>query len=311
MAIVLDIGSYYTKYNFNTEDYPSIIKNNVCYYPKNGKYHNYEIGYGKINTECIKPIVNGIIKDWDNMEKILDRIIYYDLDVHNLDHIKIFDIQPNYIDKKSKDKIMEILFEKINIGYYQSASRTICNIIGSRQNSALFVDIGNNTTRITPIYENNELIEGVLYSGATGDNITNYISNTLNIPYEKADYVRDLILSKNIKSSNILNIDDIINQYINPSYHLDNGICDDIFKSIKKTNISLRTFMKNNIIITGYITKSIEFRNTLHEHIINLGGNVLDIRDSEILSWKGGKILSKLSSYQTKWVSKNDYYENN
>ena len=316
-TVVIDIGSYYIKYGYSTQKSPFLIRNNICYYPKSGKYQNYEVGYGKSNTKCFYPVVNGIIKDWVELEKVLDRIFYYDLDIHDFSKVNLFNLVAPYESEHTKEKFMELAFNKFGFYSYQSISKVYASLLATGRTTGLVVDIGHSMTTINPVYEGFVVMEGNVFSGACGNHVSKYIKIKLNeksdidkINKEKCHLIKDKILQCkiNLKYNNIcLNEDSLSDEFISPYYYLDHGLIQDIHKSIKNVGIDLRKDMYNNIIITGYSSKSDILINKIKNNIPQ--GKIININDREILGWIGGKIITTIPSFKYKWISKEDYYK--
>lgn len=315
-TIVIDIGSYYIKYGYNTHESPFLIRNNICYYPKNNQYQNYEIGYGNSNTKCSHPVENGVVKNWEDLEKVLDRIFYYDLNIQDFSTVNLFNLVAPHESLQTKKRFMKLAFETYGFNSYQSMSKVYSSLLATGRTTGLVVDIGHSITTINPIYEGFVVMEGNMFSGACGNHISKYLkikldgelNNNKKLNIETSHFIKDRILEfgDKLKYNNLFLNDELIsNEMINPYYYLDYGLIHDIHKSIKSVGIDLRKVMYENIIVTGYGSKSEALIKKIKDGIPQ--GKIVDVNNREILGWIGGKIITNIPSFKYKWITKEEY----
>ena len=263
-CIIFDIGGYFTKYGI---DKLKIKRTNVCYYKKN----SFEIGYEAKNCLNIKPISNGKVIDWDELQKLIEKIVYYDLEISNTSNYSVINIFPT-----DEPKFKEFFLNKLNFAKYAYLSPITATLLEKRKKTALIIDIGHDLTKITPIYDGYEILSGVFYSTFTGKQI------------DKA------LKIKSFKKKNLDWNQNIFNKLKND----DIDLVKDIKKSISKVDINIRKELLNNIVISGLI-----FNKNIKLHIENSLNIKIDINKcSKDLKWYGGKKVSNTSIIRNKWL---------
>lgn len=92
------------------------------------------------------------------------------------------------------------------------------------------------------------------------------------------------------------------------------GIHETTFNSIGKCDIDIRKDLYGNIVLSGGTTMFSGIAERMTKEITNLAPTSMKIKvvappERKYSVWIGGSILSSLSTFQTMWITKNDYDE--
>ena len=179
-TIIIDNGSCFIKSGFSNEDSPKSCLRNCIGYPKNKEiyYKDYYLGRqmkGQMNALNLKyPIKDGIIDNWDDLEKNWEYIFKKELEVEPSEYNVIL-TQPLMNSKNEKEKMAQIMFENFDVSSLYLAYSVDLSFYSSNQESGLFVDLGASSIQMsaflyyTPIPHKFER----LYYG--GNSITDYL----------------------------------------------------------------------------------------------------------------------------------------
>jgi len=162
--IIIDNGSGYCKAGFNGEEMPKLIPSYVGYPISNEKNEFFISTEAEAIRDKLKlnyVIEQGVVKNWDEMEKIWSHIFTKVLEVDPAEHnIMITDaiMSPTY----HRQKIGEIMFEKFNIPGLYIAFSSLLSLYSVGKSNGIVVDSGEGVTQIVPCLDcfpiNNGLI---------------------------------------------------------------------------------------------------------------------------------------------------------
>lgn len=269
-VLILDLGGYYTKYGTSIM---KVKRTNICYYTKS----SFEIGPEAKNCTNIKPIKNGIVIDWECIKKLIEWIIYYELEIKDITKWSVVNIITN---KSNNKKFNKLFLEEIGFNKCCQIEPSKLILLEKRVKTGLIIDIGHDITKLTPICEGYELNNNSIYSNFTG----NAIDKVLNI--------------KSFKKKKIDWNDDILNKL---EYNEIN-LVEDINKVIRKLDINIRKKINNNIIISGYL-----FNNKIKEYLENkLDINIQFDRKNKNIKWYGAKKIVQMYSFN-EWINREEY----
>jgi len=308
--IVIDHGSYSTKYGFAGYDKPEgSIRSLVI---KDGNdYDDAIIDVGESfvkgfdDMEVTYPIKNGIIFDFDGMEKIWDEIIDEKLKV-NPNITSVLLTEPIGSKKKSREIVKEIMFEKYGFKQIQFCSQEIVSLYGSGKSTGLVVDIGHDLSRCVPIYDSYIIKSGVQLTNLAGKKFNDHISDRMKFnkyPDELDSYKKNYFKSEGNRLYRNFFID-----------QLDNIDCPSIpelvSRAISFSDIDLRKDLAKNIVLVGDTSKipwlSKDILNSVNK-VDHLKYKVYAPRNRQHSAWLGGSILSCLPTFDDMWIKKVDY----
>jgi actin-related protein len=303
--IVIDHGSYSTKYGYAGYDKPEgLIRSLII---KDGYESIVDIEESFIKgfegMEIEYPIKNGYIMNYDLMENIWDEIFYNKLKIDPKISSILITEQSN-TPNKTRDIIKEIMFEKYGFNQIQFCNQQVVSLYGSGRSTGIVLDIGHDITRCVPVYDSLVINNGSQFSGLAGKRFNNHICNYHN--FKKKDDEMDIYKRKYFKTEkNKLYRNYFIDQ-------LDNIDClslsDLINKSIQQSDIDLRKDLAKNIVMVGGTSKipglCKDIYNSLNKYD-NLKYKITASKNRDISAWLGGSILSGIPTFNNMWIKKN------
>jgi actin beta/gamma 1 len=353
-SIVLDNGSGSCKIGFAGYNEPSAIFSNIIGKPKhdlimiNFDKKDYYVGtHAQQFRGILKlnyPMENGLITNWDDMEKIWNYAFYDELRIAPSEH-NIFLTEPPLNPSKNKEKIAQIMFESFNFKSIYITLQSILSLYASGRTSGLVFDSGDGISCAVPVYEGFIFPHAISKINLAGRHLTSYMTQLLtkksyyfntsaekeivrNIK-EKLCYVSNININKeNIISSKyelpdgqIITIgnekcecSELLFDPILCGYEYE-GIHKIIFSSINKCDIDVKKTMYKNIVLAGGTTMMPGLETRLEKEINLLKKNesikikIICPINRQYSVWLGGSIIASLPSFEKMWITKKEYDE--
>ena len=297
--IIIDNGTGSIKCGFSGEEAPKSIFSNII-------SGSGEVGNEKTEEEKIHhPIQYGIIKNFDEMEKIWIHTFQNELRVNSDERNILIDDNPG-APKINREKITQIMFENFNVQGLFICVQPMLSLYSVGKSTGLIIDSGEDSTNIVPIIEGYSFPYSITKSLFGGKNITKFLVEKLkeknnNFDFNKYEYKK---LAEEIKekSSKIsLNYEADLNSsnVIEAQYKLPDGTDINIGKelficpeSIFKPELLGEEHPGIHLQIYNSIMKSeIENRKDLYNNIILSGGNTLLMNFPERITIEVQKII--------------------
>ena len=219
-AIIIENGTFLTKMGYAGNVEPDLViptaiadleKKGTLISTKNDEY-NYFIGYEAIikSRESIKhkliyPIQNGVIEDWDLMEKFWHQSIYNKLKCDPQEHYFVLIESPMNL-PENRDKIAEIFFEIFNVPGLYIESQDLFTLYGccfifhydsygwklpNKENTGVVIDCNEDVTHIVPICNEYVLESNIKHLPNDGRIINKFIED-MNRESEEKINLQDL-----------------------------------------------------------------------------------------------------------------------
>ena len=153
-------------------------------------------------------IRNGLIQDWDALERLWQSCIYEKLRCNPEDHPFLISESP-FNTPENREQMAEILFETFNIPGLYIGMQPILSLVASwgsinsktQQLSGTVVDSGDGTTTIIPVADGHILRGGIQQIPLGGRDITSYVQERLrqngrNLPPSKSYEIARIVKEK-------------------------------------------------------------------------------------------------------------------
>ncbi|XP_064195993.1 uncharacterized protein LOC135257312 isoform X1 [Anguilla rostrata] len=357
--IVLDTGSGLVKAGFADQDLPTTIFPTVIGVPKyeeimNGNFERESyIGHEAQHMRGVLalkyPMKNGIVRNWDEMEKIWNHS-FQQLRVDPEDHpILLTEAAMN--PRENRQRMVELMFEVFRVPYAYVAMQAVLALYAAGRTTGVVFDSGDGVSHSVPVFEGYCLPHAVQRFTLAGSDVTHHLrkllqeqgvsmrtSAELEIVREMKercccvapDYEAELVCGgpasrevyytmpdgqvirltmERFRAPEILFKPEQIGQ---DSY----GMHESIFRSILHTDIDLRKSLLGNIVLSGGNTLLSGLPQRLQSEIqkmvpAHLGETVrvTSPKDRDFSVWRGGAVLASLPSFGVAWISEEEYEE--
>lgn len=357
--IVLDTGSGLMKAGFADQDLPSTIFPTIIGQPKyeeimNGNleretYIGHEAQHMRGVLALKYPMKNGIIRNWDDMEKIWHHT-FKQLQVEPDDHpVLLTEAAMN--PRENRLRMVELMFEGFNVPLTYVAMQAVLALYAAGRSTGVVFDSGDGVSHSVPVFEGYCLPHAVQRFTMAGFDVTMHLKKLLQEQgvcmrtsaemeivremkerccYVAQDYESELscggsastemhytmpdgqvvvLSTERFRAPEILFKPELIG-------HDHYGMHESIFKSVLSSDIDLRRSFLGNIVLSGGNTLLAGLPERLQKEIrvmvpTDFGEcvRVTSPKDRDFSVWSGGAVLANLSSFASAWISQEEYEE--
>nr|AIK25770.1 actin I [Uroleptopsis citrina] len=185
---VIDNGSGVVKAGFAGEDAPRAIFPSIVGRPKNpgiivgveakDEYIGDEAQQKRGVLKIEYPIEHGIVKNWDDMEKIWHHTFYVELRV-SPDEQSVLLTEAPLNPKVNREKVTQIMFETFNVPNLYVAIQAVLSLYSAGRTTGIVCDSGDGVTHTVPIYEGFAIPHAVSKILLAGRDLTKFMAKLL------------------------------------------------------------------------------------------------------------------------------------
>ena len=184
---VIDNGTSYTKAGFSGEEAPRSAFPTLVGKPKPQVLLNSEKKERLLGQEALEklgistithPIENGVITNWEDMEKIWHHTFYNELRIAPEEH-NVLLTDPPLNKEETREKITEIMFEMFNIPGLYISMQSVLAIYSTGRTSGIVVDSGESNTHFVPIHEGYSFPHAIIKMQLGGSDLTQFLIKLL------------------------------------------------------------------------------------------------------------------------------------
>ncbi|KAI3919189.1 hypothetical protein MKX01_018828 [Papaver californicum] len=338
-AIVIDNGSGRIKAGLSGEDAPRAVFPTMVGRRSSHLTYVGDEAQSKSSILTLKyPIKRGIVTNWDDMETIWHHTFYEELHKAPEEH-PILLTETSLNPKRNREKTTHIMFETFNVPAMFISNKSVLSLYASGCTTGMVLDSGDGVNQAVPVYEgyvvphairrlDDMLIEDQGYPLET---VTKRVVGQIkeSLAYVALDYEEELETAEedsSIEKSWELPDGEVITigaerfrcpeSLFQPSLiGIDeSGVHEITYNSIMKCDIDIREVMFQNIVLSGGSTMFSGFTDRFSKEIKNLVPRRMRTKvtappERKYSTWIGGSVLTSLSSFQTDWISKQEYDE--
>ena len=117
------------------------------------------------------PIEHGVVKDWDDMEKVWYHAMYNELKISPEEHPILMTEAP-LNPKENREKMTQIMFEVFNVPCLYASTQTMLALYSNGRTSGIVCDAGDGVTHTVPIFEGYSIPHAIQRMNLGGKDIT-------------------------------------------------------------------------------------------------------------------------------------------
>lgn len=184
---VIDNGSGYIKAGFSGEEAPRSVFPTIVGKPKAQVLLGSEKRERILGQEALEklgiinvshPIEQGIITNWDDIEKLWHHTFYDELRISPEEHnVLLTDAPLN--DAANREKMTEIMFEVFTVPGMFIGIQTVLSIYSAGKTSGVVVESGESITNFVPVYEGYAFPHAISKIPLGGSDLTQFLIRLL------------------------------------------------------------------------------------------------------------------------------------
>ncbi|KAI9358247.1 actin-2 [Zopfochytrium polystomum] len=338
-ALVIDHGSDMCKAGFGGDDDPRAILPAIVGRPRYQKATTITLTQAHRGILSLRyPIENGIVTNWDDMEKMWHHTFYIELRTPPEEHPVLLTEAPlNF--KANREKMIQIMFETFNVPAFYVSIQAVLSLYAAGRTTGIVIDSGDGVSHVVPIYEGYSLHHAIERINLAGSGITEYLKRILMDSGYVVTNNGGLEIVRDIKEKLChvaLDYNQEMTSSVEKAYELPEGqimtIGSERFRApealfqpsmvdlerrtnaILKCDVDLRQELYDNVVLSGGSTLYPGLGDRMHRELIQLARSSWRVRvvappERRYSVWIGGSILASLSTFQRMWVSKQEYDE--
>ena len=136
------------------------------------------IGFRSL-LELSHPISEGVIVDEEDLSRLWEYTLTEKLNLEDLSDKKIILTEAPLNPIENKQKILEILFEKLGVGFVNIEPQAKCTLFAEGIDTGIVLDSGDGVTHCIPVSDGNILKNSIERMDIAGRNITEYLCRLL------------------------------------------------------------------------------------------------------------------------------------
>ncbi|XP_031722168.1 uncharacterized protein LOC116393742 [Anarrhichthys ocellatus] len=355
--IVLDTGSGLMKAGFADQDLPNIIFPTIIGMPKyeeimNGNlereiYIGHEAQHMRGVLALKHPIKNGIICNWDEMEKIWHHT-FQQLGVEPEDHpVLLTEAAMNPL--QNRQRMVEIMFECFNVPFTYVAMQAVLALYAAGRSTGVVFDSGDGVSHSVPVFEGYCLPHAVQRFPLAGADVTMHLKKLLQEQGVCMRTTAEIEIVREMKESCCCVAVDYEAElsrgscremhYTMPDGQIVTlgperfrapeilfkpeligrdhyGMHESVYKCILSSDIDLRRCFLGNIVLSGGNTLLPGLPERLQAEIKGLlpadmgkSVRVTSPEDRDFSVWSGGAVLANLPTFSAAWICQEEYEE--
>jgi len=292
----------------------------------------------------VRPIDRGIIENFDCFEKLWEESYSKILKINPKEY-KVLLTEPCDNPKVNREKMTQIHFEKFNVKGLFIGNKSVLPLFCSGTDTGTVCDFGEHLNWVVTVFEGYNLPYSIQYFNIGGRDLTDKLIQLLSqkgINVKRKDYhiIKDikenfcyvgadryLEEEKKTVQESLIELPDgqqitltnekflcpepLFNPKLVGKSHINySEVC---YHSITKADSDIRKDLFANIVLSGGSSLFPGITERIYKDLKCMSGNfpvdVKTFQDRKFGTWQGGSILTSLSSFSERWITKEEYDE--
>ena len=292
------------------------------------------------------PIQDGIVNNWDDMEKVWEHCFTNELRCSPEEH-KVMLTEAPLNPKENREKMATIMFETFNVPGLYVAIQAVLSLYSAGKFTGIVDDSGDGVTHFVPIYDGYSLPHAVVRMDLAGRKLTEFMFKILRELGINFTTSAEKEIVKDIKEKCCyvaLDYEEELKSVQEMKYELPDGVvvtikdqrirCPEalfkpelvgyepggidkrLYESIQKCDIDIRKDLYPTIVLSGGSTMYEGLPERLQKEVKALAPEsmkeqvkVIAVPERKYAVWIGGSILSSISTFDSMWITKDEYNE--
>lgn len=355
VCLILDNGSGSIKAGLSTDQQPKHIFPEIVGKPR----EQWKKKYAKdlyVGDDCVEgldhmtvrhPIENGIIENFEDMEKLWEYTFFEKLDANPMRHPVIL-TEPPYNPKPNREKVAEMMFESFGVPSLNISIQGVLALLGHGRTSGVVLSSGEGVTSTIPIFDGFGLPHCINRMDTAGKDLNTILGKLLakgglslvkstekfevakikeqhcfvsQDPSEESTEAVEHTLPDGrkvtLKDERWQATEALFNPAAGGLESENMGVASMVWDTVSKCELDTRRTLLSNIVIAGGSTMFPGFSERLSKEIkayapsgIQTGVRVVQGKNPQNTVWIGGQIFASLRAMQEdQWVTIEDYDE--
>ena len=291
------------------------------------------------------PVEHGHVTDWDDVEAIWSYVFSEELKVDASEH-PILVSESSRNPKISREKATTIMFETFSVPAFCLVQQAVLALYSTGRTSGIVLDSGFSVTRITPVHDGYNVRLGNRNLDIGGINVSDLLRKKLTdkgftfktqseyrslrhiceklcygaIDFEKESHDNDVTPNTEVYQlpdgrtiklgAERFQCVEVLFQPLKFGFEYF-GVHELVNDSITKLDEDLKEEMFSNIVLSGGSTMFPNFDKRLQKEMIIYHANakINAPAERDLATWRGGAIISTLSQFLDRCISKEEYDE--
>jgi len=355
--VVIDNGTENCKAGFAGEDAPRSVFRCQMGSPRNaallvglGHKRDY-IGDESVNRRGALvlryPMEDGIVTNWDDMEKFWFHTFYNELRVAPEEHPVILTETPSN-PKANREKMTQIMFESFEVPAMYVAMQPVLSLISTGRTFGIVFECGDRTSHVVPIHDGYALRYGIEKLEFSGRKLTDNLMKIMSgrgysfstaaereivkdikekLTYVASDFGKEMCkASSSVERAYVLPDGGTITignerfrcpeALFKPSLmDLDSvGIHEAVYNSIMQCDVDRRLNMYENVVLSGGSTMFPGIAERMYQELSALAPSTMKVKlvaspERKYSAWIGGSVVGYQSTFKQLCISKDEYAE--
>ncbi|XP_049369120.1 actin-100-like [Solanum verrucosum] len=209
-TLVIDCGSGMTKAGFAGDDSPRAIFPSIVGRPRHtgimvemgGKtaYVGDQALGRRIFLSRNYPIEEGVVRNWDDIEKIWHHTFYHELRVSPAEHPVLLTEAP-FNPKPNREKMTQVMFETFNVPAMYVENQAVLSLLANGRTNGIVVDSGDTVSHTIPVYEGHAISDAISLLNLGGCHLTQYLVKQTESYYHLAIIAGPSLIVRDMKKT--------------------------------------------------------------------------------------------------------------